>query len=162
MVETNPALGPANNYEFTESHFDLLMTSFEQVKHEINSQLGWKPIETQDGLTMAMVGRNLVGLTHTKYVVANPYNMQTKDLPDGDAFLDALMKEVKKRYKELSGNAIEFKKQDTDHNIQLYNKMSPDRSYMMGAGNGGYAGAMAKYLVTTKISYAVDTKLLDK
>lgn len=158
MADPKP-LGAAENYDFTKSHFHVLATSFTKLKNDINLRQGWNPIEQQDGLTLGFIGRNKVMLSHTKYAVANPYTMKTKDLPDGDKFLDAFMKELKKAYKDVSKNAITFKKESTDHDVQLYSKITPDTSYVMG-GSNGYSSVMAKFLITTKIIYEVSTKLL--
>jgi hypothetical protein len=151
-------LGPAKNYEWGKNHFDVLETVFNRLKTDVNGRHGWnRPIEQLDGLTLSFLGPNMIKVNHAKYVVASPYVMNMKEKTEAVQFLESLMNELAKKYKEVSGTNLRLKLQDEQQDIQLYSKLSADRSWALGSF---YGPAVGRYMVTTSRIYNVGSKLL--
>lgn len=151
-------LGPAKNYEWGKNHYDVLETVFQRLKTDVNGRHGWnRPIEQLDGLTMSFLGPNMIKVTHAKYVVASPYVMNMKEKTEATAFLDNMMKELAKKYQDASGANLRLKLQQEQQDIQLYSKLSADRSWALGSF---YGPAVGRYMVTTSRVYSVGSKIL--
>lgn len=153
-------LGPANNYVWGKNHFDTLQTCFQRLKTELNGRHGWnRPIEQLDGLTLSFIGPKMVKVSHAKYVVASHYVMDLKEKREAIKFLNGMMEELAKKYKDASGTNLRLKVENEQQDIQLVSKLSPDRSWTFG---NFYGPAVGRYLVTTSRIYNVGSKLLPK
>ena len=153
-------LGPANNYVWGQNHFDTLETCFQRLKTDVNGRHGWnRPIEQMDGLTLSFVGPSMIKVSHAKYVVASPYVMNMKEKTEAVEFLNSMMTELAKKYKDASGVNLRLKVENEQQDIQLYSKLSADRSWALGSF---YGPAVGRYMVTTTRIYSVGSKLLPK
>ncbi len=154
------SLGPANNYDIQDQYFDALGNAFNQLKLELNSAHGMRPVEDIEGLTMRFLGRPMIQLNHTKYVVGDVYTISKSDRPHASEFLDFLVTELKKRYKTLTGNPLEMTNEGEKQDLQMYSRLSPDRSWVFGMGS--YQPNMCRYTLTTSRVYHVATKNLEE
>lgn len=151
-------LGPAKQYVWGKNHYDVLETCFQRLKTDINGRHGWnRPIEQLDGLTLSFLGQNMVKVSHAKYVVASPYVMNMKEKTEAKVFLDNMMKELQTKYKDTSGANLRLKVVNEQQDIQLYSKLSADRSWALGSF---YGPAVGRYMVTTSRVYSVGSKNL--
>lgn len=150
------ALGPAKRYEVGKNVYDTLATVFANVKQKINGNWN-RPVEQLDGLTLAFVGPDKIKLSHAKYIVASPYLMTKKEKPEAEEFLNSFMVELAAAYKQAAKSAITFTKIDEQQDIQLFSKISPDRSWVYGTTSGPN---VARYLVTTTRFYNISARNL--
>ena len=155
LSDNNKGLGPANNYSIKDNYFDALRNAFNQLKFELNSTHGMRPVEDIEGLTIRNLGRPTFQLNHVKYVVGDPTMIELKEKPHASQFLDFLEKEIKKRYKKITNDDLNVKKVSEQHDFQLYSRLTPDRSWVFGGGPG--VPIMNRYILTTSRIYHVET-----
>jgi hypothetical protein len=149
--------GPVKTYVWGKNHFDVLETVFQRLKTDINGRHGWnRPIEQMDGLTLSFLGPDRIKVSHAKYVVASPYVMNVKEKAEATQFLGAMMNELAKKYKEVSGVNLRLNMQEERQDVQLFSKLSADRSWALG---NSFGAAVGRYLVTTTRVYNVGSQI---
>lgn len=151
-------LGQANNYERSENFFDSLQQAFSDLKMALGQQNGMNlPVEDISGISMRWMNRNTIEIAQKKYIVGNAYQLNVKEKTHADEFLDQMVKELKAMFKKIAGTPLELKKIKQDQDLQLYSKLSGDRSWALG---GSYGAAVGRYMITTSRIYQVDAKNL--
>lgn len=155
MAENN--FGPAKNYDPKDDHLAGIFNAFQYLKQKMGSSKNWNmPVEQMDGLTLIAVGQDKIKLTHSKYIVFNPYTYKMKELPEADEFLNALEKGLIKKYKELTDSPLKLKLFKQEQDIQEYSKISGDVSWVFSGGDASRSSRyMAKGILITARIYTV-------
>lgn len=160
MAENN--FGPAKNYNPKDDYLSSLFNAFDYLKRKMANSVQWNmPVEQMDGLTLTAFGQDKVKLTHSKYIVFNPYTYKMKELPEANEFLNAIEKGLIKKYKEMTDTPITLKLYKEDQDIQEYSRISGDASWVFSGGDSSRSSRyMARGLLTTTRIYSVKTKNL--
>lgn len=143
------------NYNIKKNFYDALANAFDELKVEINGRHGWnRPIEQLDGLTLRLLNNGYVQINHAKYIVANRQTLEMKEKVIAEEFITELVKMLKKKFRKLTGVSLDLKEHEKTQDIQLFSKLTPDKSYSYG---GPYREAMCRYMLTTSTVFKVSS-----
>ncbi len=132
---------------------DSLMQAFVDFKHDKEKIKSWNmPITQLEGVTMKILNDKNVCLTYHRVEVGSiesMYELQT----NGKKFLKEVEKELKARFKKLTGKTIELKKTKEDQDFEQFSRMQSDRS---SYGSGGRNRSICKFFVRDTVTYSFE------
>jgi hypothetical protein len=130
-----------------------LMQAFVDFKHDKEKIKTWNmPISNLEGVTMKILNDKNFCLTYHRVEVGSiesMFELQT----NGKKFLKEVEKELKARFKKLTGKAIEFKKTKEDQDFEQFSRMQSDRS---SYGSGGRNRSICKFFVRDTVNYSFE------
>lgn len=147
-------------YNPKEALFDGLQQAFENLKQEKFNSGGWNlPAEKISGVTMKLAGDNLTLFYHH-------YEISTiSDLPfikdDGIKFLKGIEKELKKKFRSITGKTLKLKKIQDDQIVDKQSRLQADTSWQVGSSWHGYHGnPKCRFLIRDSITFEIGIDLV--
>lgn len=137
---------------------DSLSQAFVDFKHDKEKIKSWNmPIAELDGVTMKILNDREICLTYHRVEVGTIESIAHLE-SNGKKFLKEVEKELKSRFKKLTGKSIELKKVKEDQSFEQYQRMQADTSWMVGSSRYGYnSRPVAKFFVRDTIYYTYDS-----
>jgi hypothetical protein len=141
-------------YQQKKDALSSLAQCFQDLKFDRNSTHTWnKALADVEGVTMKAVG-DTVSLVAHKIVTGTVETIQKDEGPRGKAFLKEVEKELKKRFKKMTGKDLELKKIKEEQQVEKYSVLQADTSWMVGSSRNGYHGnPICKFIVRDFITY---------
>jgi hypothetical protein len=145
-------------FEQGNSLVDSLQQAFVDFKHDKEKVKSWNmPIAALDGVTMKIVNHNTMCLTYHRVEVGSIESVNPlKD--SGKKFLKEVEKELKSRFKKLTGKSLELKKLKEDQDLEQYQRMQADTSWMVGSSRHSHVTRpIAKFFVRDTVHYTFES-----
>jgi len=150
-----------NNYQQKKAIYDILRQVFEDFKYDkVHGGHTWNtPVEQIQGITMRMLGESQVELTYHHYEVTTIEGINRAD-DNGKEFLDAVVKQLKSRFKRETGTALTLKPVKSDRNLEKVSRLSAESSWMLGSNRYGHgARPVGRYLIRDVCLYDLHADL---
>jgi len=149
------------NYQQKKSIYDCIAQALEDLKYD-TAATGhrWNlPVEQIRGLTARLIGEGNLELTY--------HHMETTTVEGlarleefGKSFLQETEKELKRRFKKITGKALKLKKIKEDRSFEKASRVQADTSWMLGSSRYGYgARPVGRYLVRDSRIYEISASL---
>jgi len=153
------------SYNNNKQLYACLEQAFQDFKYgKVHSNSSWNtPVHDIEGLTLRYLGESHIQLTRHHYVVGTVETV-SREMHDGRTstkFLNDVMKEVKKIFKENTGKSLTIeKKGELDRNIDKTHKVSAEYSFMLSSYRYGHGQRpVAKYLLKDSCTYSIKSDL---
>lgn len=145
-------------FEQGNSMIDCLQQAFIDFKHDKEKIKSWNmPIAALDGVTLKIVNYNTVCMTYHRVEVGTIESV-TPLKDSGKKFLKEVEKELKSRFKKLTGSILELKKLKEDQDIEQYQRMQSDTSWMVGSSRHSHVTRpVAKFFVRDTVYFTFDS-----
>ncbi len=112
------------SYDVTKELFDSIANAFESIKRDENHDHAWnRPVEKLNGITLKLLNDEQLLLTYHFYEVGSQQDARRKE-DEGKIFLKNTVKELKKRFKKITGKALKMKKIQEDASIEAVNRLN--------------------------------------
>jgi SMC interacting uncharacterized protein involved in chromosome segregation len=126
-----------------------LQQAFVDFKSDKEKIKSWNmPIADLNGVTLKILNNSEMCLTWTRVEVGSIEQMATIE-NNAKKFLKEVEKELKARFKKLTGKSLEVKKKKEDRMFEKYQSLYADTSWMLGYGRA----PIAKFFVRDTIHY---------
>jgi hypothetical protein len=149
------------NYLQKRAIYDSIVQALEDIKHgTVHGGHGWNlPVEHVKGLTARLIGEENLELTYHHIETATVEDLARME-QTGKEFLGEAEKELKKRFKKLTGKALKLKKVKEDRGIDKASRIQAETSWMVGSSRHGFGGRpYGRYLVRDSRIYKIDATL---
>lgn len=141
-------------FEQGNSLVDSLMQAFVDFKHDKEKVKTWNmPIAALDGVTMKIVNYNTICLTYHRIEVGSIGDINLLKV-SAQPFLKEVEKELKSRFKKLTGKALELKKHKEDQDVEQFGRVQSDTSGVFGYNP---SRTMCKFFVRDTVFYTFDS-----
>ena len=162
MARNKNVIGYADkNYQQKKSIYDCLAQALEDLKYDtVASGHKWNiPVEQVKGLTARLLGGEHLEITYHHMETTTVEGLSR--LEDfGKDFLKETEKELKKRFKKLTGKALKLKKIKEDRSFEKASRVQADTSWMLGSSRHGYGQRpVGRYLVRDSRVYEISAAL---
>lgn len=152
------------NYEKSRALYDQIAQVFEDYKYgAVSSGHTWNlPIQEIKGVTMRFRGENLLEITYHRYEVTTVEGMaRAKQDNDGLKFVEGVVKQLKKEFKEATGKQLALEKvKDMPWSPEKASRLTADTSWMLGSSRYGHGSRpVGRYLVRSTRVYKFDASL---
>jgi len=138
------------NYIQKKSIYDALYQAFNDCKYGvIHGDNGrWNvPVEMMQGVTMRLIGPEHFELTCHYYEVCTMEGLARVE-DKGYDFIDGVVKEVKKVFKNNTGKAVKIKEIKKDRSLDKVSRLSAESSWMLGSSRYGHgARPVGRFLI---------------
>ena len=112
-----------------DSLVSSLQQAFNDLKYDREKVKSWNmPVCNLEGVTMKILNNTELCLTYHRVEVGSIESMQSLKT-GGIKFLKEVEKEIKSRFKKLTGKSLELKKQKEDQNFEQYGRLQADTGY---------------------------------
>lgn len=143
-------------YKQKEDFHSCLAQALQDLKDERSMEHPWsKPVQELQGITMRRSGNEMVELSYHKIHIGLPQSLAENE-NDQKKFLDELVSELKKRFKKLSGKALELKKVSENTNVQKYSHVFAEAQPLFGQYGGLNTGAWGRFYVIYSRVYELE------
>lgn len=145
-------------YEQGNSLVASLKQAFVDFKHDKEKIKSWNmPISELDGVTLKVFNDHEFCLTYHRVETGTIESIAQLE-SGGKKFLKEVEKELKSRFKKLTGKTLELKKVREDQDFEQYQRMQADTSWMVGSSRYGYnSRPVAKFFVRDTIVYKYES-----
>lgn len=149
------------NYQQKKNIYDCVAQALEDLKYDTTSAgHRWNtPVEQIRGLTARFMGEGHLEITY--------HHMETTTVDGlaqleefGKSFLKEVEKELKKRFKKLTGKALKLKKTREDRSIEQSSRVQAETTSGYGMGRYGYGGRpYGRFLIRDSRVYEMSATL---
>lgn len=149
------------NFAQKKSIYSSLAQCISDLKYDRSGRHQWNlAIDKLDGVTIKLLDDENFSLTYYR-VETGTVETLARGSNEGLAFLKEIEKDLKKRFKKLTGKTLDLKKVKEDHNLEKISRLSGETSWMLGSSKYGYgARPVGRFAVRDTIVYAFDPELL--
>ena len=158
------------NYDRKKQIFDVLEQSLQDIKYgtshssfgsnAIHGGTSWnKPIKEVKGVTMRFINERYLELTYHHYEVTTLEGLARLG-DQGYKFLDEVVKELKKGFKNYTKKTLKLKEVKRDRSYEKHSRLQAETSWITSSSKHGYGGRpMGRYLVRESCVYDFGAKL---
>lgn len=134
-----------------------LAQAFHDLKQARNNyKWGDRLVEELNGVTLRRMGTDAFELSYHRIYTGSPTDAQNYER-ESKKFLDEVMKELKKHFRNLSGKTLEVKKTDEKKTIDKYSRLTAE--YQSLYGSTTYGGIIGRfYLICSRIYHIESPK----
>jgi hypothetical protein len=162
MPRNKKVVGYADRgYQQKKAIYDCVAQALEDLKYDTTSSgHRWNlPVEQVRGLTARLIGEGYLELTYHHLEVTTVEGLaRLEDF--GKEFLKETEKELKKRFKKITGKALKLKKVKDDRSFEKASRVQADTSWMLSSNRHGYgARPVGRYLVRDSRVYEFSASL---
>lgn len=145
------------NYNRKRALYDVIAQILEDLKHEQNGKHGWNmPVQEMKGVTGRLLGEGCLEITYHRFEVCTIEGLARNE-DNGKQFIGSVVKELKKRFKKITGKPLKLDKIREDQAIDKYSRLQADTSWMLGSSRYGYGSRpVGRYLVRNSCVYEFD------
>lgn len=155
------------NYQAKKNLYDSIAQCVEDIKHgDVHGGHRWvMPVQDLTGLTSRLVDGAHLEITYHRFVNGTYEDLARQSLDeDGKKFINEVVKQLKKKFKERTGKALTLKEVEKDEprkrGFDKYGNVQAETSWMLGSSRHGYGGrAVGRYLVRDSCVYEFSAKL---
>jgi hypothetical protein len=162
MAPKKKVIGYADkNYQQKKAIYDCLAQALEDLKYDtVAAGHRWNtPVEQVRGLTARLIGEGNLEITYHHVEVTTVEGLARLE-EFGKDFLKETEKELKKRFKKLTGKALKLKKIKEDRSFEKQSRVQADTSWMLGSSRHGYGNRpVGRYLVRDSRVYDISAAL---
>ena len=148
------------NYQQKKSIYDCIAQAVQDLKYDsVAASHRWNlPVEQIRGLTARLMGENLEITYHHMEVTTVEGLARLEEF--GKSFLSETEKELKKRFKKLTGKVLNLKKIKEDRSFEKASRVQAETSWMLGSSRHGYGSRpVGRYLVRDSRLYEFSAEL---
>jgi hypothetical protein len=146
-------------YIRTADLYPMIEQSHQDIRHERSGTHGWnKPVHEMEGVTLRHLGGNRVQITYMRYEMMTREQILRQE-GDGFKLVDEYVKELKKKFRENTKKAINFKKVKDSQN-ESYEKVSAIFAPTSRFGSFNQTNRpVSRILIRNTVVYDFDTSL---
>jgi len=145
-----------NKYNRAKDIYNILLQSFEDVKHERNGKHGWnKPVNEMAGISFRLMPTSQLEITYHRYEVTTREGL-LRQKGVGYEFVKEVVKELKTKFRELTKKTLTLKEAHKDESFE--------KTSILQAPTSGYFGnslsrPYGRMLIRNSIIYDFDATL---
>lgn len=151
------------NYKQKQDIYSSLAQCFQELKYERQSSGAWNlPVQQMESILLKQVGDETFAITFYRVETGTQESM-ARIGDEGKKIIKEVEKELKKRFKKMTGKTLELKKvKEEDSNFEKMSRLSGETSWMLGSSRYGYGSRpVGRFAVKDTIIYSFDPSLLD-
>lgn len=136
-------------YDQTKSLYDSLAQSFSDLKSKPRTTSWNVPGEMLKGSTMRWMGEDKLEVTYMCHEVATIEEIARIE-DEGYKFVDEIIKELKKIFKDRTGKALKLKEIKKSRDVEKVSRLSAETSWMLGSSRYNTHRPVGRYLLRYK------------
>ncbi len=148
------------NFKQKKDIFSSLAQCFSDLKYEQQSTHKWNlPTDKMNAMDLKLVDEDHLTIRYYRVEVGTVETIK-RSSEDGQKFVKEIEKELKKRFKKLTGKVLKLKKIKDDQDIEKMSRLQADSSWMLSSSRYGYgARPVGRFLVKDIALYSFECEL---
>lgn len=148
------------NFNQKKDIFSALAQCFADLKYEQKSAHQWNlPADKLNSMDLRLVDDQHLTIRYYRVEVGTVETVR-RSSEDGQKFVKEIEKELKKRFKKMTGKVLKLKKVKDDQDLEKMSRLQSDTSWMLGSSRYGYgARPVGRFLVKDSALYSFDCEL---